>query len=182
MASEKKNLKELFDRVRQGDRAAFDALFTRSYPVLCAFAAKFVGDGADAENMVQDVMLHLWENRKSSEIKDVNSYLFISVRNRCLTELSHRTVREKVHDSIRIRSTMSMADIQDIDIMDELSQRLEEALAGLPEEYRLTFEKNRFQNKTYKEIADEMFVSQKTVAWRMSKVLGILRVRLKDFL
>lgn len=176
------NLTGLFEKVKNGDKAAFDALFIRSYPMLCTFALRFIDDEAEAENIVQDVMLYLWENRRNSTIRDVNSYLFTAVRNRCLTALSHRDIMEKVHDSIRVRAKASMEEVHDIDIMNELAQRLEEALAALPDEYREAFEMNRFQNRSYKEIADIMHVSPKTIAWRMSRVLGELRIRLRDFL
>ena len=176
------NLNELSERVKNGDKAAFDALFVRSYPILCTFALRFIDDEAEAENIVQDVMLYLWENRMNAAIRDINSYLFTAVRNRCLTSLNHRDIIENAHDSIRVRAEMSMEGIQDIDIINELAQCLETALANLPVEYREAFEMNRFQNKSYKEIADIMHVSPKTIAWRMSKVLEELRIRLRDFL
>lgn len=177
-----RSLTAIFEKVKTGDKAAFDALFLKSYPPLYTFALRFIDNEAEAENIVQDVMLHLWENRMNAKIRNVNSYLFTAVRNRCLTALSHREIKERVHDSIRISAEMSMSGIQDIDIMNELAQRLEEALAALPDEYREAFEMNRFQNRSYKEIADIMHVSPKTIAWRMSRVLGELRIRLRDFL
>ena len=66
--------------------------------------------------------------------------------------------------------------------MNELAQRLEAALAEMPFEYREPFEMNRFRNKSYKEIADIMNISPKTVAYRISRVLSELRIRLHDFL
>lgn len=57
------NLTVLFEKMKNGDRAAFDALFLRSYPILCSFALKFIDDNDEAENIVQDVMLYLWEKQ-----------------------------------------------------------------------------------------------------------------------
>lgn len=176
------NLTGLFEKMKKGDRAAFDALFLRSYPILCSFALKFIDDNDEAENIVQDVMLYLWENRKTTEVQSIQSYLFTSVRNRCLTALSHKMIQKRVHEDIRIRTNTFASDIQDIDLMNELAQQLEAALAEMPFEYREAFEMNRFRNKSYKEIADIMNVSPKTVAYRISRVLSELRIRLHDFL
>ena len=176
------NLNSLFDKVKMGDKAAFDALFLRSYPVLITFARKQLGDAAEAENIVQDIMLYLWENRKKLQINDINSYLFTSVKNKCATRVSHLRTMERVHASIRTKGESSAQPVQDIDIINELAHRLDDALKQMPLEYRETFEMNRFRNKNYKEIADIMNVSPKTVAWRMSKVLGELRRQLCDFL
>lgn len=176
------NLTVLFEKMKKGDRAAFDALFLRSYPILCSFALKFIDDSDEAENIVQDVMLYLWENRQTTEVQSIRSYLFTSVRNRCLTALNHKMIQKRVHEDIRIRTNTSASAIQDIDLMNELAQRLEAALAEMPFEYREPFEMNRFRNKSYKEIADIMNISPKTVAYRISRVLSELRIRLHDFL
>ena len=146
------NLTVLFEKMKNGDRAAFDALFLRSYPILCSFALKFIDDSDEAENIVQDVMLYLWENRKTTEVQSIRSYLFTSVRNRCLTALNHKMIQKRVHEDIRIRINTSASAIQDIDLMNELAQRLEAALAEMPFEYREPFEMNRFRNKSYKEM------------------------------
>ena len=67
------NLTVLFEKMKNGDRAAFDALFLRSYPILCSFALKFIDDNDEAENIVQDVMLYLWENRQTTDVHSVRS-------------------------------------------------------------------------------------------------------------
>ena len=176
------NLTVLFEKIKNGDRAAFDALFLRSYHILCSFALKLIDDSDEAENIVQDVMLYLWENRQTTDVHSVRSYLFTSVRNRCLNALNHKMIQKRVHEDIRIRINTYASAIQDIDLMNELAQRLEAALAEMPFEYREPFEMNRFRNKSYKEIADIMNISPKTVAYRISRVLSELRIRLHDFL
>ena len=146
------NLTVLFEKIKNGDRAAFDALFLRSYHILCSFALKLIDDSDEAENIVQDVMLYLWENRQTTDVHSVRSYLFTSVRNRCLTALNHKMIQKRVHEDIRIRINTYASAIQDIDLMNELAQRLEAALAEMPFEYREPFEMNRFRNKSYKEV------------------------------
>ena len=172
----------LFHRIRLfRDRRSYEILFRRYYPILLSYAGHFL-DVEDAKNIVQDVMLYLWENRQTTDVHSVRSYLFTSVRNRCLTALNHKMIQKRVHEDIRIRINTYASAIQDIDLMNELAQRLEAALAEMPFEYREPFEMNRFRNKSYKEIADIMNISPKTVAYRISRVLSELRIRLHDFL
>ncbi|MGN0191809.1 MAG: RNA polymerase sigma-70 factor [Candidatus Cryptobacteroides sp.] len=174
-----KELDRIYDGIRKDDRASFEALFRCVYPVLCTFALKYVPDIEDAENIVQDVMLNIWENRKSSDIKDIKSYLFTSVRNRCLTFSTQSIIRERILMNIQQQNSASFLSFE---TWNELAIRLEDALKEVPEESRRMFEMNRFYDYRYKEIADQMNVSTKTVAWRISNVLKHLRIRLKDFL
>lgn len=174
-----KELNKIYDGIRKDDRTSFEALFRMVYPMLCTFALKFVSDIEDAENVVQDVMLNIWENRKSADIKDIKSYLYTSVRNRCLTLSSQKFIKDKILLNIQQQNSVSNLDFE---IWNELASRLEDALKEVPEESRKMFEMNRFQDLRYKEIADKMNISTKTVAWRISNVLKHLRIRLKDFL
>lgn len=174
-----KELNKIYESIRKDDRSSFETLFKNVYPVLCTFALKFVSDIEDAENIVQDVMLNIWENRKTADIKDIKSYLFTSVRNRCLTLSSQRIIKDRILLNIQQQNSVSSLDFE---IWNELAARLEDALKEVPEESRKMFEMNRFQDLRYKEIADRMNISTKTVAWRISNVLKHLRLRLRDFL
>ena len=66
--------------------------------------------------------------------------------------------------------------------MPELTEKIEEALARLPENIREAFELNRFQNLTYNEIAERLGVSPKTIDYRIQQALKQLRIDLKDYL
>jgi len=70
----------------------------------------------------------------------------------------------------------------DFYIPGELMEQLDHAIKNLPEDYRNAFEMNRFDEMTYKEIAEKLDVSEKTIAYRISQALKILRKELKDYL
>ncbi|WP_346297973.1 sigma-70 family RNA polymerase sigma factor [Alistipes sp.] len=72
--------------------------------------------------------------------------------------------------------------VPDIYQLEELRQNIRRAVEELPEPYREAFEMNRFENRTYKEIAEELGISAKTVDYRIQQSLKILRVKLKDYL
>lgn len=171
----------LYSSLQMGDKSAFDTLFLKYYPALCAYGRQFV-EIEDAEEVVQDVMLWVWENREMHVIEtSLQHYLFRAVRNKCLTLINRNILRQRINNILyeEMRETFGNPDFY---IVEELSQKIEEAIARLPEAYRTAFEMSRFQNKTYQEIAVELEVSSKTIDYRIQQALKILRVELKDYL
>ena len=171
----------LYASIQKGDKAAFNTLFLKYYPMLCAYGKQFV-ELEDAEEVVQDIMLWLWENREMQVFDtSLQQYLFRAVRNRCLTLINKNMLKQRISNVLHEEMQEVFGD-PDFYVVEELTQRIEEAISRLPESYRVAFEMNRFQNKTYQEIASELGVSAKTVDYRIQQALKILRVELKDYL
>lgn len=177
----KKNDEELFISVQQGDKKAFDSLFIKYYPLLCTYAKQFV-DFEDGQEIVQDVMVWFWENRDMQIIESSpGSYLFKSVKNRCITLINRNELKQRIVNTLH-ESMQYLYEDPDFYVVDELSTRIETAISSLPESYKEAFEMNRFQNMTYKNIADQLNISSKTVDYRIQQALKILRKELKDYL
>ena len=163
------------------NEAKFDKLYVDYYPSMLAYARNFVAP-SDAEEVVQDVMVWLWENRKTVKIKTtLEGYLFRSIRNSCMTRITQGQAQQRLRLAIfdKIQPFYEDADNYTSEL---LVKKIEEALSRLPENYRITFEKSRFEDMTYPEIASELGVSVKTVEYRMTQALKQLRVELKDYL
>lgn len=171
----------LFRQIQHGDEDAFKQLFLRHYPALCAYARQFV-EPNDGQEIVSDVMIWLWEN-KEMQVFDISlkSYLFKSVKNRCLTLINRNEVKQRI-EKIVFDDLQSQYDDPDFYVVKELSERIEKAISRLPQSYREAFELNRFQNLTYHEIAERLSVSPKTIDYRIQQALKQLRVELKDYL
>lgn len=168
-------------QIRQGCRKSFDMLFIKYYPVLCAYTRQFL-EPEDGEEVVQDVMVWLWENRHRVTFEaSLRNYLFRAVRNRCLSLIDRNELKRKAYHIVheKMSSHFENPDFYDYE---ELTRRIEEALAHLPESYREAFELNRFHRFTYKEIAERLKVSPKTVDYRIQQALKQLRIELKDLL
>lgn len=179
--TDKTNDEVLFQRIQAGDVKAFDVLFMRYYPLLCAYAKRFV-DFNDGQEIVQDVMVWFWENSSMQVIEtSPKNYLFKAVKNRCLTLINRNELKQRMIKSL---STNMQAQYEDPDfyVVEELVRNIEAALSHLPENYRKTFEMNRFQNMTYNEIAEKLKISSKTVDYRIQQALKLLRIELKDYL
>lgn len=179
MTSQHYSDKDLYSKLKSGNLESFDAIFDRFYPALCAYGAQFVSL-QDAEDIVQDVMLYLWENREGIMIQNaLGTYLFRAVNNRCLTLINRGAIKSKVVSDLQ----QSMREKFDSpDFYEDLAEHLKAALEELPPTYRQAFEMNRFHGKSYKEIADTLGLSPKTVDYRIQQALKRLRVALRDFL
>lgn len=127
-------------------------------------------------------MLWLWENRDGMMIENaLGTYLFRAVKNRCLTLINRGTIRSRVVNTMQL-SMRGAFDSPDFYVVEDLTEHLEKALAELPPTYRQAFEMNRFHGKSYKEIADALGLSPKTVDYRIQQALKRLRIALRDFL
>lgn len=173
--------KEHIDLIKGGNKIAFDQLFLEYYSFLCNYAFQFLHEKDAAEEVVQEMFFQLWEKRESLDIRSsIKSYLFQSVKNRCLTLLKHLTVREeyKVHNQTNI----AYQEQQISDLNSELATMIEVAVNELPEERQKVFRLNRYEGLKYQEIANHLGISIKTVEAQMSKALKYLREELKDYL
>ena len=171
----------LLSAVQRGDQKAFDTLFRRYYPMLCAYGHRFV-ELEDAEEIVEDSLLWTWENRETLVIESsLNSYLFKMVYRRALNKLAHIDATQRA-DTRFYEEMQEMLQDTDYYQIEELVKRIEDAIAALPESYREAFVMHRFRDMSYKEIAETLGVSPKTIDYRIQQALKQLRVDLKDYL
>jgi RNA polymerase sigma-70 factor (ECF subfamily) len=173
---------ELIERLRQGDEAAFDAIFREWYPSLVRSAESIVRSRAVAEELVQDVMLELWRRRESlAKESSPQAYLFQSTRNRALNHIRHERVERKSEPEL-IRQTEMSAPASSLLVEEEIEVALRAAVAELPERCREVFELSRTHGLKYAEIATVLGISIKTVEAQMGKALRSLRVKLAPWL
>jgi len=171
----------LLSAIQRGDQKAFDALFRRYYPALCVYGHRFV-DLEDAEEIVQDSLLWIWENRENLFIEtSLSSYLFKMIYRKALNKLAHIDATQRA-DTRFYEEMQEMLQDTDLYQVEELTQRIKDAIATLPESYREAFVMHRFRDMSYKEIAEILGVSPKTVDYRIQQALKQLRVDLKDYL
>lgn len=171
----------LLSAVQRGDQKAFDTLFRRYYPMLCAYGHRFV-ELEDAEEIVEDSLLWIWENRETLVIESsLNSYLFKMVYRRALNKLAHIDATQRA-DTRFYEEMQEMLQDTDYYQIEELAKRIEDAVAALPESYREAFVMHRFRDMSYKEIAETLGVLPKTIDYRIQQALKQLRVDLKDYL
>lgn len=173
--------RKIVELLLKHDEESFDAVYRYYFPKLFAFACQYVGRD-DAEEIVQDTMVWLWENRdKLIAELNLKTLLFTIVKNKSLNKISHYKVKHKVHQDIveKFESTFASPDFY---FETELFQLYQKALEKIPIDYRRTYEMNRSEHLTHKEIAEKLNVSPQLVNYHIGQVLKILRSELKDYL
>ena len=169
---------------------SFNEIYTSYYKKSFFFAKSYVHDDLAAEDIASESLIKLWEKLKTEQIDYIEPLLLTILKNKALDYLKHeevkRTAFESMADwhqqelSIRI-STLESCDPNEI-FSDEVESIIRETLKLLPEQTRRIFLLSRFENKSNKEIAEQMGISIKGVEYHISKALKALRITLKDSL
>lgn len=178
---------EIIKKINQGDTKAFGLLYSAYYVYLCAVATKYVYRPESAQEIVNDVFLNVWNNRKEL-IHPVTSYLIRAVKNRCINHIIRKKEKE-----------VSLTDVQEqlLNIQEEMIGKEEhplaylenkefeeliyEAVQTLPPRCRMIFEQYLYQNKSYEEIARENNITTSTVRVQIKLGLARLKDQLGDY-
>lgn len=171
----------LLRALRRGDKKSFERLFYRYYPLLCAYARRFVSMD-DAEEVVQEVFALFWEKRESLLVRSsLNAYLFRMVYHRVLNKLAKEDAMHRADEHFCQDMNDLLYDEEPFSL-EELQQRIEAALASLPDTYREAFMLYRLQGLECKEVAARLGVSDKLVYYRVQQAVKLLEKELKDYL
>ena len=176
------NNKQIVSALNEGHESVFDAVYRHYFKKLCAFCSQYIPDLEETEEIVQETMVWLWENRLTLKAElTLKSLLFTIVKNKALNRISHYEIKQKVHEEIhqKYESTFENPDFYD---QDELFRMYRQTLEKMPKDIRETFLMNRDRNLTHKEIAAILNVSPQTVNYRIGQALKMLRQALKDYL
>jgi RNA polymerase sigma-70 factor (ECF subfamily) len=162
----------------------FEQVFKTHFKSLHAYACTITRDPVAGEEIVQNIFVKLWEKREEIEIRgNVSVYLYRAVHNESLNHLKHLKVRAAYQTHTMRRHTLNDHEKASGKItLGELEQKLEAALRELPEQCRTIFQLSRYEDLKYREIADKLDLSIKTVENQMGKALRLLRLKLVDFL
>ena len=128
------------------------------------FSCVFLKEQNSSEDIVQDIFFRLWENRENLSIESsLKAYLLTAVKNSCFEELRHREVVRTHQNYVMGSSDLIDYNTEHYLLYSDLNDHLQEAIKKLPEDMRTIFEMNRFKNLKYREIAEELNVSVRTV-------------------
>lgn len=158
---------------------AFHVIYTKYFVMLRYFAEKFI-DSDTAQDLVQDVFINVWMNKDVTP-DDIQSYLFRSVRNRCLNHLEHLKVKagyeEQQKIDLQIRELNYFQSPEQLLIRQEQLDRLAREIDRLPDQCRKIFRMAYLEEKKAAEIATMTKLSVRTVETQIYKALKTLRKR-----
>lgn len=165
------------------DPPSWDSAFEAYYGQLCDYVLGFVGSAEVAEELVQDLFLHLWDTRGPRDAARLTrSYLFVAARNRALKYLRHRRVAQAWIDRMSREEMPAAETPEDACLEAELRAAVEQAVAELPDRCRAIFLLRRRDHLSYGEIAARAGVSLGTVKSHMWRAAALLRDKLAPYL
>ena len=174
---------EILAGLKKSDKQVFEQLFRSCYAPLCNYAAGFVSDKDEAEDIVQQTMITFWEKRETIEITtSVKSYLYRAVHNQALNKIRHDKVRQVYSKDVQSAGEQESEAASGKILQQEMQLKITDAINQLPDQCRTVFQLSRFENLKYLEIANHLGISVKTVENHMGKALRLMRISLKDYL
>jgi len=173
----------LISKIREGDYLSFTRIFTTYYQDLVIFASGFIHDRDNAEEIVQDTFVRLWEEHESLQVNvAIRSYLLKMVQNRCIDWYRHQKIKQKHSESVLETTSHIVYDTDNYILHSELERLIANALEKMPEAISDAFRMNREKGLKYHEIATIHGVSVRTIEVRIGKALNLLRNYLEDYL
>jgi RNA polymerase sigma-70 factor (family 1) len=179
------NHEKVLAELIKGRRPAFEKLFHLYYPRLKRYARYFLKNPDEAEDIVQDVFLKIWENRHSLRSDEqFASLVFTMLKNRCLNTLKRKVVQEKFTVSQAKIDTEELYHIsfevegEFVSMEERLNLELEKIISGMPDRCQKAFRLKWTEGKKIREIAEIMGVSTTMVDKHLAKGLQIARSHL----
>lgn len=164
---------ELFERIKQRDRTAFDTLFRKYYAALCRFSYTICLSEDDAEESVQDMFINFWEKAPQINVStSLKAYLYTSARNYTLNIIKkQQTEQYHLNEYVIEESDDQNEKMQDA----EISRLIQSGVNTLPDKCREIFILCKQEGLTYEEIAEYLDISKKTIDNQMGIALRKLR-------
>ena len=173
----------LLRKVARGETGALAELIRRHQARLYQVAYRLLRDPLEAEDVLQEVFLKVHENAHRFEPKaSVSAWLHRITANHCLNLLRARHPQESLDQEGAVAPPDPGASPLEALEEQDLSRRLEELLAALPENQRRALILKRFGGLSYQEIAEEMNLSPQAVDGLLKRARQFLKQALKDYL
>ncbi|WP_270090434.1 RNA polymerase sigma factor [Sphingobacterium sp. SYP-B4668] len=173
---------QLLELLKSSDKAAFMQIYERYQTPLYLFACNLVKNEDLAADLVQDIMMSLWEKRESTALKSsLESYLFSALRYRFFDWIDRQKVRQDY--MIRFQAFLDRSEWQTDNVVAEreVLQMVEEQIEKLPQKMKIVFLLNYREHLTTAEIAAKLNISKKTVQNQINNANHILRKQLGKF-
>ncbi len=178
MSSGKENItQELLVRLKSDDVLAFDQVYEWYFHKLFSFISKILKDEQEAEDIVQEIFVKIWESRnKFDDYKSLNSYIFTVAYHNSISIIRKRMVDQKYLEYLRNSSAIHSApdSISELEFY-ELNSQVQKLIDRLPERQKQVFLLHREKGLSYPEIAEQLGISKNTVGVHMVKALKYLR-------
>lgn len=174
------NEETLYEEIRNGNEKAFAYLFDNYYNNLCRYVFSYTRDFSQAEDIVQGAMITIWDNRKRINSKlSVKNYLYKIVYNKFIDDYRKNKLKLNYLDEVKKSSLDNCVEFDD-EYMNIKNEIIQNEIHNLPPKCKEVFILNKKHGLKYKEVAEELNISIKTVEIHISKALKIIRNKFKE--
>jgi RNA polymerase sigma-70 factor (ECF subfamily) len=172
----------LIRQFKNGDHHSFKVLYQKYAPKLCGFSRKYLNSDEDAEEIVQEVFLRIWEKRENvDESQSFSSYIFQAAKHRIFNGF-RKKVNEQAYLDFVVYANDASSNFTDMAVeYQEIKSKAEAVISAMPPKRQEIFRLSREQGLKNKEIAEKLQISIKTVENQMSQALKFLREELMDY-
>ena len=173
---------KLVSLLHAGDKFAFETIYRKYMPELMRYAAKNMGRKEDAEEIIQDVFISLWQRHETLLIGSLRQYLYQAVQYKIIRYFQHQSVKRKYAEHYKIFETVYDASSDTVQSPEALHLKIEKCLEALPDRCRQALHLRLTENLSNPEIARRMNITKKTVELYMFKAFNHLREHGKELL
>jgi len=175
------NEKILLQKLVEGDDLSFSKVFDLHWENLFTYVAKVLKDKDDSIDVVQDTFTALWEQRDQlAHVKSLKAYLFSIARYKAFRFIHLNLQKRDYFNSLASFLTATSIDLEEHVYARELSSFIENEMMKLPPKMREIFILSRIEQLSYKEIAERLSISDKTVKKQISNSIKYLRLRMDE--
>jgi RNA polymerase sigma-70 factor (family 1) len=169
--------------IRQGNERAFEKVYHAYHRIIYTYAMKFTRSVEASEEVTHDIFLKLWQFRENIDTScSFKNLLFTISKNQLLNCQRHDKYIASLAYQHPFESVISRNAGEDRILAEELQRAFEKAINQLPPQCKLIFNMSRLENKSYDEIARELYISRNTVRLQIIKSLKLLREKLNIIL
>ncbi|MCF2443246.1 RNA polymerase sigma-70 factor [Dyadobacter sp. CY345] len=173
--------KELVNSISEGDESAFQEIYRRYWYKLFMMAKRKLIFEEDAQEIVQDIFVDLWERRFQVQIEELNNFLVSAVKYQILNHIRARIVRQQYSNDSFHTVDHNDNDTEDQLALTDLTTAIASGLATLPQKSREIFTLNRLEGLSVREIAARLNIPERTIEYHITQSLRMMRQHLKDF-
>lgn len=179
--------KELIVLLKTGNHKSFELVFKTYYSRLCTYAFHYTKQLEEAEDLVKDIFVHLWEKKERLNINtSLSGYLFRSVHNSCINYLEREKITHKNYSidefpALELKMKQPLSDDYPIGhlLANEMENKIEAEIEKLPDQCRRIFKLSRFDELSHKKIAEKLNISENTVKTQIFRALKKIKQSLK---
>ncbi|WP_262909900.1 RNA polymerase sigma factor [Maribellus sp. CM-23] len=171
----------IVNQIVRGNEEAFRELYVKYKPIVCKFVYSFTSDSDLTDDIVQDVFIAVWLNRKNLDPnKSILSYLMTIARNKVFDYFKETSRKKEMLEQNWLLLEKTRNETEEVLNSLELNRLVDAAISQLSSRKKAIFELSKLKGKTHAEVAYELGISQNTVKNHMVESLKFIKEFLSD--